>query len=843
MRQKFQGSTRVKRAQLQALRRDFEVLHMKEGETVNAYFARTLAIANKMKACGETMQENTITEKILRSMVSKFDYVVCSIEESNNLETLSLDELQSSLLVHEQRMRGHNEEEHALKVTSGRRFGAREDDRLGGRGRTSGGFRGRGRGRGRLNKAIVECYKCHKLGHFQYECPEWEKAANYAELDESEEMLLMAYVEMQGSRREEVWFLDSGCSKHLTGDRVWFSDLDEGFRQTVKLGNNTRMNVMGKGTIRLSVEGFVQVVSGVFYIPELKNNLLSVGQLQEKGLAILIQNNMCKTFHPSRGLIVESSMIANRMFVMLAAMSPKESTCFQATCENETQLWHRRLGHLNYKGLRTLHYKKMVKGLPFLKAPTKVCSDCLIGKQHRDTIPKKSHWRATKQLQLVHADLCGPVNPESNSGKRYLITFIDDLSRKCWVYFLSKKSESLSMFKRFKSIVERESGALICCLRTDRGGEFTSKEFNDFCIANGIKRQLTAAYTPQQNGVAERKNRSIMNLVRSMLSEKKVPNEFWPEAVNWRVHILNRSPAAAVKDCTPQEAWCGVKPSVEYFRVFGCIANVHISDEKRTKLDPKSFKCVLLGVSEETNGYKLYNPVTKKIMVSRDVVFEETEGWNWSESVEETKCVPLEWGDEDEVIDSEEEELDEEQNEQEEEAMVPTHEGNESEVPSTSSSSAATPASSPPQEASPELTQARNRRTPFWMEDYVTGEELSENEEALNMVLYASGEDPNTFEEASNSLKWREAMDNEIRAIEKNGTWELADLPQGARKIRVKWIFKTKLNERGEVDKFKARLVAKGYAQQHGVDYGEFFAPMARWDTIRLILALAAQRK
>lgn len=210
MKQKFQGSTRVKRAQLQALHRDFEVLHMREGESVNMYFSRTLSIADKMKAHGKDMTETVITEKILRSMVPKFDYVVCSIEESNNLDTMTIDELQSSLLVHEQRMRSHGEEEQVLKVTY--------DDRSGqGRGRrTSRGGRGRGRGQQSFNKAVVECYKCHKLGHFQYECPDWEKNVNYAEAEE-EPMLLMAYVDSTKTKKE--WFLDSGCSNHMTGNK------------------------------------------------------------------------------------------------------------------------------------------------------------------------------------------------------------------------------------------------------------------------------------------------------------------------------------------------------------------------------------------------------------------------------------------------------------------------------------------------------------------------------------------------------------------------------------------------------------------------------------------------
>jgi transposase InsO family protein len=584
---------------------------MKDGESIDDYFGRTLTIANKMKSHGERMEQIVIIEKILKSMTAKFDYVVCSIEEPNNLAEMTIDELQSSLLVHEQRMKGHKEEEQVLKVMSE----AREDDRFGGRGRSRGGFRGSFRGRGRsrgrhsFNKAIIECFRCHKLGHFSYECPSWEKTANYAELNEEDEMLLMSYVELHNSTREEVWFLDSGCNNHMSGNKLWFTELDEGFRHSVKLGNNSGMAVLGKGCVKLNVAGAIQKIDGVYYIPKLKNNLLNIGQLQEKGLAILIQHNACKLFHPTRGLIMEIAMTVNRMFIIFAAIPLNESVAFfQAGEESETQLWHNRFAHLRFKGLRTLYYKKMVERLPPLKAPTKVCADCLVGKQRRENISKKSHWRASSKLQLIHSDICGPVNPESNSDKRYLITFIDDFSRKCWVYFISEKSEALNMFKRFKNLVEKEAGSLVGCLRTDRGGEFTSKEFNEYCSMNGIKRQLTAAYTPQQNDVAERKNQTIMNLVRSILSEKCIPREFWPEAVNWCLHVLNRSPTAAVPEITPEEAWSGVKPSVEYFRVFGCIGYVHVPHEKRPKLDPRSTKCILLGISEETKGYRMYNP-------------------------------------------------------------------------------------------------------------------------------------------------------------------------------------------------------------------------------------------
>jgi hypothetical protein len=168
MRRKYQGSTKVKRAHLQALRREFEVLAMKESESVSDYFARTIAIANRMSVQGETLQQVAVVEKILRSMPAKFNYVVCSIEESNDVTSLSIDELQSSLIVHEQRMKGQQEssEEQALKISNN---GGKGSGSSRGRGRSSS---SRGRGRGRQSKEYVECFKCHKLGHYQNECPD-----------------------------------------------------------------------------------------------------------------------------------------------------------------------------------------------------------------------------------------------------------------------------------------------------------------------------------------------------------------------------------------------------------------------------------------------------------------------------------------------------------------------------------------------------------------------------------------------------------------------------------------------------------------------------------------------
>lgn len=837
MKRKFGGNERVKKSLLQKLRRDFEVLEMKESESVKEYFTRVLAVTNQMRSNGEIMNDAKVVEKILRTLSEKFMYVVVSIEESKEIENIHLDELQSSLTVHEQKFKKVDKtDDQVLKVTHSGTSSYRGRGTMS-RGR---GFNGRGRGRGRgRDKSTVECYRCHRLGHFQNECPTWDEEANYADFDDKEEMLLMAYIEEEDEEidassetnaerllmtyagkneniRRRAWFLDSGCSNHMSGDRELFSQMNENFKHSVKLGNDRKMEVVGKGNVKLMLYNANYTISDVYFIPELKNNLLSLGQLQEKDLTIIIQKGVCKIFHDERGLIALSKMSSNRMFMLFdQTEDSSQQRCMQTTTEDTPKLWHERYGHLSHTGMRTLQSKEIVRGLPSFDTQKFTCSDCLIGKQSRSPIPKKSSWRAKEVLELVHSDICGPISHATTSDVRYVLCFIDDYSRKGWAYFLKEKSEAFSYFKEFKKKVETETGKPIKCLRTDRGGEYTSTEFSEFCKLHGIRRQLTTAYTPQQNGVAERKNRTVMNMVRSMLSMRKVPRFLWAEAVNWTFYILNRCPTLAVKNITPQEAWSGVKPSVEHLRVWGSLAHVHVPSEKRGKLDDKSNTCVFLGFSKEAKGYRLYNPTTKKIVVSRDVVFEETKGWNWDE--EQEQCdTELKWNDDD----------------------LPWGEGDsdgeeEAGVPVTAA-----------EEEEPQATVREGRRQtrpPSYLRDYVTEDEVVGENDEVNMVQINSS-DPATFTEAQKCINWREAMDAEVDSIEKNCTWELSDLPPGAKCIGVKWIYMTKLNELGEVSKYKARLVAKGYAQEHGVDYTEVYAPVARMDTIRTIVSTAARK-
>jgi hypothetical protein len=317
-----------------------------------------------------------------------------------------------------------------------------------------------------------------------------------------------------------------------------------------------------------------------------------------------------------------------------------------------------------------------------------------------------------------------------------------------------------------------------------------------------------------------------MNMVRSMLSCREVPKEFWPEAANWDIYISNRSPTIALNDITPEEAWNSTKPNVKHFRIFGCVGYTHIPDAQRKKLDDKSVKFIFLGVSEESKAYRLYNPANKKIIVSRDVIFAESEKWNWNRTSHSEDFEAEDNGNSSNIDNIAEETVEEGTCELNNDQVMPDIQPEEHIGTSSTSN----------------LGQGRVRRPPAWHDDFDTS--TADDEDSMNLVMFGPciGRDPVSFEEASKSQTWKKAMKDEIDAIERNKTWELTNLPSGSKVIGVKWIYKTKLNEKGEVEKYKARLVAKGYAQRYGTDYKEVFAPVARWDTIRSVIAIAALR-
>ena len=251
------------------------------------------------------------------------------------------------------------------------------------------------------------------------------------------------------------------------------------------------------------------------------------------------------------------------------------------------------------------------------------CSSCLIGKQTRKSISKVRSHESTEILELVHSDVAGPFRVQSLGGARYFVTFIEDFSRKTWVYFMTSKDQVFEKFKIFLHASERLSSKKLKILSSDNGGEYVSKLFLSYCSNAGITKQYSQPYTPQHNGIAERRNRSLLDIVRSILSNSLLPNHLWAEAVHAACVILNLRSSKAHPDKTPDKIFSGTKPSVSHLRTFGSLVYVHQSQSDRSKLDPRSTPHILLSFDDHIKGYCCYDPARRRILVSKDVTIIE----------------------------------------------------------------------------------------------------------------------------------------------------------------------------------------------------------------------------
>lgn len=428
------------------------------------------------------------------------------------------------------------------------------------------------------------------------------------------------------SRRKDLWYIDSGSSYHMTNDRAFFTELDGSKCTEVFLadGSVAKSHGMGEGLLKcVDEEGNnLQVrLTEVLYIPALDSGLISVRKLTEKGFAVSFGSSSCAIVSGTGKTIALGEPHGN-LYVLKTIEFAKlsEEAHHLKNCQH---IWHRRFGHRDPAVLNQLKAGDLVKGFNVQDCGLRqVCESCLEGKLPRRPFPHVSSSRASRVLDLIHTDVCGPMSNVTPGGSRYLMTLIDDFSRYTVVFLLQKKSDVASCIKRFVAHVKTRFGRAPCVIRSDGGGEYVNNELRAFYEEEGIQAQYTTAYSPQQNGVAERKNRTLQEMATCMLLDANLPKKYWGEAIMTAAYVQNRLPSRVI-DRTPFEKWFGKPPVISHFRIFGSQAYVHIPSVKRTKFQSKAQKLTFVGYCEDRKAYRFLNPETDRITISRDAQFVE----------------------------------------------------------------------------------------------------------------------------------------------------------------------------------------------------------------------------
>jgi hypothetical protein len=367
--------------------------------------------------------------------------------------------------------------------------------------------------------------------------------------DMSETISLLHYSTLTGAIEDDMWIINR-ASRHMMGDQARLSNLNE--KKTsykLELGDKTTYPVeaFGQASIKMKTGNYVHL-SNVLYVPGLENNLVSISFLEDKGNQIAFVDGKVLSWHKDSS-IENARVIGSREGNLYRLLEQNEEALVHNEV-NPNELWHRRYAHINYQALPFL--KRLVEGIPELQSTHEgICKGCALGKNIKKPFPSSNN-RSKEILDLIHSDVCGLMPVKYLGGSSYYVIFIDDYSRKTWLYLLKTKDEVFNKFQEFKEEIENLTNKKIKTLRTDNGGEYTSKEFIAFFKSTGIRRELTVPHNPQQNGVAERKNRSIEETIKALLNDQGLSMFLWGETTMTTIYVQNISPHRILKDMTPK---------------------------------------------------------------------------------------------------------------------------------------------------------------------------------------------------------------------------------------------------------------------------------------------------
>lgn len=775
------------------------------GDDIATFLSKLTEVVQQLRDQNEAISDSMVMTKVLMALPSEYNHFY-SAWESTAAESQTMQNLRARLMAEEMRLKAQGKVESVEAFAAKHNFSKRKSHSKKGHSSNK---------KNEKDGPKGKCFKCGETGHWKRDCFHREKLSKSnknpakAEADVSD-----ALVCSTSSGDRDAWILDSGASEHMCHRREWFLNFARA-SSSVTIGNGSRIMAEGRGEINIlafdGVEWRRKHLTNVLYVPEIHMNLFSQGKVLDRGHKLNSDNKRCEIV--KNGNIVAVGVRRGGLFQMLFKII--EPTGVDAIVANiavkriSLRLWHERLGHQNVG-----HVKKFLQsnGIDFVNEEF-TCEACVYGKHHRGSF-KLREKKSKSCGDIVHADVCGPMQENSIAGSRYFLLMRDDYSKYRFVYFLKQKSEVAEKVKNAVMRMEQENGHKVRIFRSDNGTEFVNAELKKFFDDKGIQHQRTVPYTPEQNGCAERDNRTIMEAARTMIHSKQMDYKFWAEAVNWAVHVLNRTGTSTVVEKSPYELWHDKRANIDHLRIFGSEMFVHIPKEKRRKLDPKAVKCVFVGYDNDSKGYRIWNPEANKVQIACDVVF-----------LLEESTVTLKIENIDEVTD-----------------------GNAGE-------SEKNPDEDVSQKVTPNQPIKRGALCNIDKQNVVEGRLRDRNTlttpkkltyiASVEHAMLAVNEEPRTYEQAiesSDHKQWEQAMDEEYDSLIKNRTWFLVDPPKNQKVIDNRWVFKLKQNPDGSIDRFKARLVVRGFTQEYGVDYQETFSPVVKFTSVRAILAMAASK-
>lgn len=427
------------------------------------------------------------------------------------------------------------------------------------------------------------------------------------------------------------WIVDSGATSHFCADRKAFTTY-KNTSQSVRIGDDSSLEAIGCGTVDLMVyvSGVEETLKlrNVLHVPDIAINLLSAGRLAEYG-KLVFSKSSCRLFSNSGQVLLEG--LRQRQLYYVCQNDEARAMVVKSKRPEpppvDLEIAHRRLGHLSAKATQLLAKGDIARGLTLkpssIKSGNFECVPCYQGKMRRHAAPKERSTEISSEvLELVFADLNGPISPETVGDKRYALGLLDDHSRYQWQFLLRNKSDAAQAFKTWLAQVERETGKKLKKLRTDGGKEFTAGQFLHELEREGVILETTAPYDHHQAGAIERTHLTIFNRTRAILKANNLPKHLWGEISTAVSYLKNLSPTSALNGRTPYEAYKGRLPDLRRLRALGCKVMVHRPSEVRDgKLDDRAVEGKFAGYYQNSKAYRVWDPKKRKIIKSNDLEF------------------------------------------------------------------------------------------------------------------------------------------------------------------------------------------------------------------------------